>query len=158
MNNKLNLINFLISLTLILSIGLIGGYTVGYYRATQKSFPEIKTVDEINPGVTTIKLMEVKNGNLIGKISGRKARLAYDAENITELEAEADFSIPLDQIQFKNYYITNDIPENTQFIASEKGKYYYSVFDKKAFNIVPKNRVYFGSKEEAEQRGYKAKP
>ena len=83
--NKSTAINIIISITLILSIGLTIGYTVGYFYATTKSFPEIKIVDEINPGITTIKLLEVKNGQLIGKISGRNARLAYSSDNIMEL-------------------------------------------------------------------------
>ena len=151
---KSELINLIISIVLILSIGLATGYAIGYFSATIKSFPEIKTIGEINPGVTTIKLLEVKNGQLIGKISGRNARLAYSADDILELDIEDEFQIPLYKINLKDYYVENTIPENTQFIASSKGKYYYSILDKRAFNISKSNRLYFANSEEAEQKGY----
>ena len=148
------LINLIISITLILTIGLITGYTVGYFRATQNNFPEIKMVDEINPGITTIKLLEVKNGKLYGKISGQSARLAFSGDNIIELEKESEFEIPLNEIQLKNFYQAGNIPENALFVASKKGKYYYSVFEKRAYNIKAENRIFFNSDQEAEKMGY----
>ena len=152
--NKSTITNLIISITLILSIGLLIGYTVGYFYATSKSFPEIQIVDEINPGITTIKLLEVKNGQLIGKISGRKARLAYSSDNIIELGLEDKFTIPLSKINLKDFYASDALPEGTQFIASSQGKYYYSVLDKKAFNISSKNRLYFENSQEAESKVY----
>ncbi len=152
--DKSQLINLIISITLILSIGLTIGYTIGYFYATTKSFPEIKTIGEINPGTTTIKLFEVKNGQLYGKISGRNARLAYSADNILELDAESEFQIPLYKINLKDFYVEETIPPNTQFIASSKGKYYYSILDRRAFNITESNRLYFSNAKEAENKGY----
>ncbi|MBU0578137.1 hypothetical protein KJ742_02640 [Patescibacteria group bacterium] len=151
---KSDIINITISITLILSIGLTAGYAAGYFQAMRNSFPEIEFVDEINQGVTTIKLLDVENGNLIGKISGRNARLAYSADNILELDAESEFEIPLNQIDLEDFYVAETIPEDTLYIASSKGKYYYSIFDKRAFNITPDNRLYFTSTEDAEQKGY----
>jgi len=130
---------------------------MGYFQASQKSFPNIKTIEEINPGVTTIKLLEVKGGKLTGKISGRNARLAYNSDNIIEIKKEEGFTIPLNQISLKDFYVSESIPKDMQFIASKSGKYYYSIFDKKAFNISEKNRIYFKTSEEAERVGYKRK-
>lgn len=147
-------INLLTSITLILLIGLVSGYVVGYFRATKNRFPEIKTIGEINAGITTIKLMEVKNGKLYGQIDGRRGRIAYSPENIIELEKDEGFEIPLNHIQLKSYYQTTDLPENTQYIASKNGKYYYSIFDKRAFNLSSKNRIYFQTDSEAKNKGY----
>lgn len=152
--NKTQLINIAISITLILSIGLLIGYTAGYFYATSKSFPEIKFVDEINPGITTIKLLEIRNGQLIGKISGKEARLAYSSDNIMEIGIEEEFSIPISKINLKDFYVSATIPNNAQFTASSQGKYYYSILDKKAFNILSKNRLYFKNSQEAENKGY----
>jgi hypothetical protein len=152
--NRQTLINVIISITLILSIGLITGYTIGYFSATARSFPEIETIGEINPGIATIKLLEVKNGELIGKISGRNARIAYSPDGILELDAESDFKIPLNKINLKDYYVADGIPDDVRFIASSKGKYYYSILDKRAFNIAESNRLYFSSAEDAEHKGY----
>ena len=147
-------INLVISIALILTIGLVVGYSVGFFRATRNHFPEIKIVDEINPKIATIKLMEVRNGKLYGQISGREARMAFSADGILELGKEEKFEIPISQISLKNYYQVRNIPDNVQFAASKNGKYYYSVFDKKTFSLKPENRLYFSSESEAEKMGY----
>lgn len=149
-----NLLNTITSISLILSVGLASGYSLGYFRGKQSVFPQIKTVGEINPGITTIKLMEVRNGKLYGEIVGKSARLAYSANDIIELDKEDEFEIPLNQIQLKSYYQTTDLPKNAQYIASKNGKYYYSIFDKRAFNLSAKNRIYFQTDREAENKGY----
>lgn len=152
--NKSQLINIIISIILILSVGLATGYTIGCYNAAANSFPDIKTTDEINPGISTIKLLEVKNGYLIGKISGTGARVAYSADNILELGEDDSFKIPIGQINLKDFYFTEDIPDGAQFLASSRGKYYYSVLDSRAYAVTPKNRIFFPTQKEAENSGY----
>lgn len=146
--------HLIISAVLILFIGGLTGYTVGFVRASVQRFPEFQIVEDINEGVATLKFLEVKNGELFGETAGRPFRLAYSPNDILELEPETRFSIPLDQIDLKTYYQANDLPAGTKFIASRKGKYYYSVNDKRAFMISEKNRIYFQSKEAAERQGY----
>lgn len=147
-------INITITLTLILTIGLLTGYTVGYYRAAKNNFPEIEFVDEINTGIPTIKLMEVRSGKLIGEIVGQKTRIAYSPDDIVDLDIGEKFEILLNEINLQTYYKTDVIPEDAQFIASKNGKYYYSVFDKRALNLSEKNRIYFSNASEAEKMGY----
>lgn len=142
-NHHLNLIT---SITIILLIGLVSGYTLGYFRGKQSIFPKIKTIGEINEGVTTIKLTEVRNGKLYGQIDGRRGRIAYSSEDIIELKEGENFEIPLNQIQLKSYYQATDLPENTRYIASKSGKYYYSIFDKKAFNLSLKKQNLFSNR------------
>ena len=140
--------------------GFVSGCVVGAWKSDGFlrlcTFPEIKTAGEINPGIATVKLLEVKNGQLIGKISGQNARLAYSPDDILELDKEANFSIPLNDINLKDFYVSDTIPEGTEFIASSSGKYYYPILDKKAFNITPKNRLYFKTAEDAKKKGYVA--
>ena len=100
-------INIAVAVIFILSIGSIGGYALGYARASQNRFPEIKTVGEIN------------------------------ANGIRKEDTH-------------NY----GIPEDAMYIASVKGKYYYSVLDSRAFRISDKNRLFFASAEEAREKGY----
>ena len=147
-------LNLLFATTLILTIGLTTGYAMGYFRATRNHFPEIKIVDEVNPGIATVKLMEVRNGKLYGEVAGRTARIAYSTDGIKDVLPEKKFEIPINQISLKNYYQIRDIPENAQFVASKNGKYYYSLFDKQALNISQKNRIYFSDMAEAEKMGY----
>jgi len=152
--SRLNLINTIISATLILCIGLAIGYAAGYFYAAQASFPEIKPISETNPGIATVKFIEVKNGQLVGKITGQRTRLAWNPDGIIDLDAESEFKIPLSQINLKDYYAADSLPPDVQFVASSKGKYYYSVFEKTAWNISPSNRIYFSSRVEAEKSGY----
>lgn len=155
--SKKYIVNIAISITLILLTGLSIGYIIGYYNSTKNHFPEIKFVDEINQGITTIKLMEVVNGKLVGEISGREAWLVYSADDILELKKGDKFEIPTSKIQLKSYYQIQNIPKDTQFIASKNGKYYYSIFDKSALGISEKNRIYFNNSKDAEIKGYTRK-
>lgn len=148
------LINLIIAISLILSIGLMSGYALGHFRASKKQFPAIKTVTEINPGITTIKFLKVENGKLFGKIDGNKGRLVYSATHILEVGKGEEFTIPLGDISLQSYYRAQNIPENVLFMASRKGKYYYSVFDKSAYRIKSENRIYFESETEAEEMGF----
>jgi hypothetical protein len=151
---KKELIGIISSSILILVIGVSIGYSLGYFQAVRASFPEMKEVVDQNPNVATIKFLELKNGLLNGEIAGQKARLAYSAKNIEDLEPGAKFSIPVNGITLGQYYSTDSLPTGTQFIASRQGKYYYSILDSRSFSITPKNRIYFSESAEAERRGY----
>lgn len=147
-------IHNIILVTLILLIGLICGYSIGYYKAKINHFPQLKWVSDINEKIPTIKLLEVKNGVLVGENNEKRMRLAYNPEKIIELEPNELFTIPLNQVSLSHFYQAKNIPKGSLFIASRTGKYYYSIFDKKAFGITSKNRIYFQSEEEAVLLGY----
>lgn len=151
---KKELIGIISSSILILLTGVGIGYSLGYFQAVQASFPKIQEAADQNPGIATLRLLEVKNGQLTGEVVGQKARLAYSVKDILSLEPDATFSIPINGITLGQYYSATDLPEGTQFIASRQGKYYYSVLDPKSFGITPKNRVYFKEGAEAEKMGY----
>ena len=139
---KSQIINLTISTILVLTIGLITGYSVGYFRGTKNQFPEIKFTDEINKGIATIKLMDIKNGKLSGEVTGSDTRIAYSPDKIIDLKKDGTFEIPLNEINLKSYYQTNKIPQTALFVASKNGKYYYSVLDKRAFNLSENNRKF----------------
>lgn len=139
---------------LIFTIGAATGYPLGYFRAQRHHFPDLKWTKDLNEGISVVKLMEVKNGRLRGEISGEKTRVAYSAENILTVEPGEAFEIPLHEINLNTYYQARHLPKGTLFIASKNGKYYYSVFDKQAFSIAEKNRLYFSDAEKAEAAGY----
>lgn len=151
---KKQLIGIIFSSILILTIGISIGYSLGYFQAVRASFLDIKEIPDTNPQIAIIKLLEVKNGQLIGEIAGQKVRLAYSTKNIEDIEPDGKFSIPLNGITLGQYYSAESLPKGTQFIASSQGKYYYSVLDPKSFSITPKNRVYFTDGAQAEKRGY----
>ncbi|MBI5412520.1 hypothetical protein HZA43_05140 [Candidatus Peregrinibacteria bacterium] len=150
-------LNMSIAAILLFLIGGLTGYGIGFFRAQQAVFPEIKAVPDINPGVAMIQLLEVKNGELKGRVSDKKVRIAYSPDNILDRENRETFSIPLSQITLNKFFTQNTVPEGALYVASSQGEYYYSVLDKQAFSIAPKNRLFFGSAAEAEGNGYRLK-
>jgi len=101
-----DLINSLIATLLILTIGLVAGYTLGFYRASQNRFPEIRQIADINPA-KPLKTADIK------------------------------------------------IPADAEYMASRKGKVYYSVLDPKAWSINENNRIFFKAATDAEKAGYR---
>jgi hypothetical protein len=148
------IINLSISILLILTIGLFTGYGMGYFQGKRMAFPAIQAVNDINPGIATIKLLEYQNGTINGVVEGKSARIAYSPSNIETLESGETFKIPVYNIKLGSFYDARKLPENTQFIASKNGKYYYSVLDKRSFGITPKNRITFQTEEMAEKSGF----
>lgn len=155
MIKKFDFVNIAFALVLTITIGFSIGYTLGMYQARANFFPDIQSVSEINPGIATVQMLEVRSGEIIGKVTGRNARLAYSPDAILELQEGAYFRIPIDQIDLSGYYQAEAIPEDVNFIASVQGEYYYHLLDKRAFGIIPENRMYFSTDQEAETAGYK---
>lgn len=152
--NKKELINLTLAAILIFAIGLTSGFTLGYFNSAQAAFPKMPQVADMNPKITTIKFLKLEGGILKGEVAGQKARLAYDREHIKDINPGESFEIPVYQVSLYQYYSARDLPEETQYIASKSGKYYYSILSPKAFSITPKNRLHFKTKEEAEKMGY----
>jgi hypothetical protein len=147
-------INLIISASLILLTGLFSGYTLGYFQGKSASFPEIKQVEDLNPGIPTVKLLKNEGGIISGRVDGAAARLAYSQEHIDDLQPGETFEIPAYQITLGSFYAAADLPEDAQYIASSQGKYFYHILDPKAFKITPKNRLYFTEADQALKKGF----
>ena len=139
---------------LILTIGFLTGFSLGYFQSAKAAFPAIKEVTELNPGISTIRFLKFENGLLKGEVVGQKARLAHSPKHISDLEPGESFEIPVYEITLYQYYSARDLPEGTLYIASKAGKYYYSILNPKAFGITPKNRLHFKTGEDAEKAGF----
>ena len=147
-------INLAVSVSLILSIGLLTGYSLGYFQAKRASFPVIKEVRDINPGIATIKFLKTSGGIISGEVDGSPARIAYSPEDIFDLQPGQAFEIPIYQVSLGSFYAARNLPEDVVYIASSQGKYFYHVLDPRAFRITPKNRVYFAEASQALDKGY----
>ncbi|MDH5596610.1 MAG: hypothetical protein OEY44_00780 [Candidatus Peregrinibacteria bacterium] len=156
MQIKPELLRLILAISLILAIGLFAGYSIGYFQARKGSFPAITEAAEQNPGICTVKFLKTTGGLLKGRVDGTAARLAYGPDQILSLSPGDSFEIPIYQVTLANYYAAKNLPDDTQFIASSSGKYYYHVFDPRALRITPKNRVYFSSEESAKSAGFQA--
>lgn len=144
-----------LSIILALTVVSISSYGAGHFQGKKRSFQEIEVIPDINSGVTTLKLTNVQNGKLNLEVVGGKGRIVASPSYIKEVNEGDQLEIPLNQINLSSYYRTQSIPGGALFIASSKGKYYYSVFDKAAYRITEKNRIYFGSEKEAQKSGFK---
>lgn len=152
---KKDYIGFIVYSLLILLIGLSVGHSLGYVYAQGRSFPHIKTVEDVNMGTATVKLLEYKNGHITGFVDGQTVRIAYNTEAIEDFPPGSEFSIPVNEISLSSYYSPENTAEDVHYIASKQGKYYYSVLDSRAHRITPKNRYYFKSEAEAVDAGFK---
>jgi len=147
-----DLINTLLATLLILAIGLLSGYSLGYYRGAQTRFPELQTVPDINPGVATLRLDGITGGKLKGQVEGREIRIVVAPQDIRTVAIGSAFEVP---ISISTAPVASNIPADAQFVASKRGKLYYSVFDPRANEIASQNRTYFKSAEEAEKAGFR---
>ncbi|MBI5422089.1 hypothetical protein HZA44_03065 [Candidatus Peregrinibacteria bacterium] len=148
------LANAILAGLLILAIGLASGYSLGFARGSRGRFPEIKTVGDLNTGVATLKLKGVGGGKLTGEAAGQTVRIVSGANEIREVKIGETFEIPVSTIALSTP-VAPAIPANAQFMASKRGKVYYSVFDARGLEIAPQNRVYFNSEAEAEKAGFR---
>lgn len=152
-----DLLNSILAGLLVLAIGLFGGYSIGFYRARHSAFPEFKDVGEVNPGVATLAFKGTKNGELTGKVTGREARMII-GEKVFSLGEGQEFGLPKNEL-CAMAAVGPEFPLDAQFVASRRGKYYYSVLDERSWGLSPENRTFFKTEEEALRAGFeKAAP
>jgi len=135
-----------------LLLACVTGYIAGRIVDVQRSFASVPMylVSDTRPTVPVIRLHGVRNGGVEGEIIG-DARLFLGEENVVP-SASGAFCAPAD------LFLTNTVdiivPDGMAFVASSRGKKYYPVQSAAGEKIVPKNRIYFRTAEEAERRGY----
>ncbi len=152
---KKDYISLSICSLLILMIGLSIGHSLGYVYAQEQSFPYIRTVDDVNLGTATLKLLEYKDGHITGFVEGQTIRIAYNTEDIADFPPGSEFKIPINEINLASYYSPENVADDVHFIASKQGKYYYSILNSRAHQITPKNRHYFKNETDAINAGFK---
>jgi hypothetical protein len=100
----------------------------------------------------------IENGILKGKVEHGQVRIIIPKSEIEIISPEnnalphKNFSISLAEILPMLKKIP--APENAQFVASKRGKKFYALDDPRAFLVSAKNRIFFFSKEEAEEKGF----
>ncbi len=129
----------------------LSGYIVGRVL-TAYAIPSgpMTLVEDTRPRIPVLKFEGIYNGKLRGSLSG-EARVFIGNEYIVP-DGSGAFEVPADQF-FINY-IRVEVPQWAKFVASKKGKKYYPVNSSGGERIVPGNRVYFRSEDEARREGY----
>ncbi len=135
---------------LILTCSL--GYSIGRITTVQLKRTTIQTsIHTIQPDLEPIVNIDgIRNGYVEGTINGG-ARLFFDGKQILTDE-EGIFHTESNPLLTN--IITVEIPKGMRYVASKKGKKYYSVTESQANRLSPKNRIYFLTADDAEEAGY----
>lgn len=142
-NRSLDHIALLLALyCLSASAGFLSG------KLTTDNRQPITLQKDQRPLIPTINIEGIRNGLLYGSIKG-SARIVIGSEILTQ---SGVFALDASSLLFNEVAII--IPDNAQFVASNRGKKYYPVFSSAGERITPKNRLYFETKREVEAAGY----
>ncbi len=125
---------------------LSAGYVSG--RAISVKPNPLRIVPEIRLTTPTVQIDGIRNGLLHGRIRG-SARVIFGDSVLTQSGVFA-----IDATTLLRNTIEVVVPSEAQYVASQKGKKYYPVFSAGGSRIVPQNRVYFRTKQEAESAGF----
>lgn len=101
--------------------------------------------------VPVVTIDGVRNGKLTGTMSGTVRLFLGDAFVIPS--TDGTYSLDPD-VLFLNR-VSVFVPEGMRFVASKRGARYYPVESSQGSAILPANRVYFRTGEEAEEAGYR---
>lgn len=136
-----------------LLLALLCGYLLGRLAMLRITLPASPVaVRDLGRGtVPTVRIDGVKNGNVAGTILGG-ARLAV-GETIVVPDGSGAFRIPSSQLCTN--IVSLSVPEGAQFVASRRGKKYYSVNSPAAAGLSPANLVFFKTAAEAEAAGFR---
>ena len=128
------------------------GYLLGRMITLRFSVPDtpITVIEDTRPLIPTIRIQGIHNGMIEGRILG-DARLFFGDELLIPT-ASGTFAFP-PNIFLKNI-VDIVIPSDMQFVASQRGKKYYPVGSSAGEQLIPENRIYFKTAEEAEKAGY----
>ncbi len=147
------------SLTMAFMAGTLVSYRWGYRQGGRALFPEITTISELNPKISTVEFTGTQAGFLEGKVSGNPARILYGKTGAAEVQVGKTFQIPLTQAATVKKTAAGaqtaaTAPLEAAFVASRRGKYYYPAQSKEGQKLSPKNRVFFKDAAEAEAAGF----
>lgn len=132
---------------LMLLLGYLIGRTVSGHVA---HVPETVLREDGRAAVPVVILEGVRDGNVVGKMQG-DVRLWIGASQVVP-NAEGGFAVDPGPLLVNDISVL--VPEGMEFVASRRGKKYYGVRSAEGQAIVPENRMYFRSAEEAQTAGF----
>ncbi len=127
----------------------LSGMIVDRFWLTQ-NFQYVGIVHEDEGLVPVLNITSIKDGFLRGEVMQGDLRVVAGANGGESIDGK----IEVDLGEALMSYETNLIPEGAQFIGSKNSSKYHPISSNAARQILPKNRIYFTSAEEAERAGY----
>lgn len=135
---------------LVVLVGL-SGYIAGRVLTIQQfADPPFLLEPDLRPRVPVVQVEGIQEGVVMGHISG-DVRVFWGEDMIIP-DGSGAFRIADDV--FLTEEVTVEIPDGMKFVASRKGKKYYSVMSAMGERIKPENRVYFPTAGDAEAYGF----
>jgi hypothetical protein len=138
-------LSFVAALLAALALGFAAGRLV--FVSSLQNAP-VTVREDTRPSIPVLTLDGVEGGAIVGTLQG-EARIIADGEAVAV--AEGPVRIPLSRLP---QVVTVQVPAGMAFVASKNGTKYYAVESAAGAKIVPANRVYFRTGEEAEAAGY----
>ena len=136
-------------LVLVLLLGLLMGILLEHRRL--RPVPPMALVDDVSvAAVPVVTIHGIRNGVLVGSMSGT-VRLVAGGKPVLP-GAEGGFTVSDSKLLTNVIEVT--VPPGMQFVASKRGKKYYSVHSADGQRIVPQNRVYFPDEASAKKAGF----
>ena len=142
------------SLLILLIFGLgISIGSIAQFAMLQKP-TTLKRQNNYQPEtLPTLELTKIENGILIGKTNQQVRMISLENNQI--ISAENDFKIDITPLLPRLQIIPH--PDDMQYVASKRGKYYWPLDSIEAHQIKWSNRVFFKNNGEAEASGYSKK-
>jgi len=129
---------------------ILWGYALGRILTVRTFLRPLEIVEDTRPQIPVLHFDGIEDGMLRGRIDG-DARIFINDDYVVP-EEDGSFAVRADAF-FINY-VRVQVPEGARFVASKRGKKYYSVDSAAGSNLAPENRVYFSTEEEAKAAGY----
>jgi len=135
---------------LVVLVGL-SGYVAGrMVTIRQFADPPFLLEPDTRPLVPVVHIEGLDDGKIVGRING-EVRVFW-GDHMVIPDRSGAFRIAEDVLQTEE--VTVEIPDGMRFVASRKGKKYYSVTSAMGERIKPENRVYFTTAGDAEASGF----
>lgn len=130
-------------------MGVLLGMVLNGYRIDD-AVPVSVAEDSDVADVPVVEIDGLRDGALRGRITGDVRVIVRD--HVALPDASGSFAVYDTSLMVQE--ITVQVPAGMNFVASKRGKKYYSVTSANGQNIVPENRIYFKTAQEAENAGY----
>ena len=136
------------TLSAAVAAGFLLGSIVTTYGLVRR--PPVVVMDDAAPDISVVSIEGIRDGALRGVARGNVRVVAGD--EIVSVDQSGSFMIRDSRILTNTVIL--EVPPGMHFVASKRGKKYYSVDSSQARNIVPENRIYFPDEISARQAGY----
>ena len=150
-DKTLKKINFTIAALCILIVGILIGKYQERILFNHENSQIIQLNEDINTVIPAIKILGIKDGELVGTVSENDIRL-YTEKEVALVDDELNFSLKINNELRKDLLF--HVPENMNYIASSRGKKFYNIYDSYATKIAPQNRIFFQTRKAAMEAGY----